>query len=125
MGSSNVNVNNVLSEMRNTVKQDPNDLTKTIPVLGRRVTVAGNTQVIDSVTPTLLDPNTTHIQWTVEVDDIFVTFDGSDPTNAASARHSVAAGNLGTLWHVELAKTARVAEQAGAPVFVISEMSKK
>lgn len=123
--SSNVNVNNVLSEMRNTVKQDPNDATKTIPVLGRRVTVAGNTQVIDSVTPTPLDDNTTHISWSLQDANIFVTFDGSNPTLLASARHKIAAGNLGTVWSRELAETARVAEQGGVPIFVITEVSKK
>ena len=109
--------------MRNTLKQDPNDLTSRIPVVGRRVTVAGNTLVIDPAVP--LHPNTTHIQWTVQVEGVFVTYDGSDPSSGASARHPIAVGNLGTIWNVELAKQARVSPQAGSPEFVISEMSKK
>ena len=123
--SSNVSVNNLLSEMTNALKQDPANVNLVIPVPGRKVAVIGNTQVIDSVTPLPLDKHTTHISWSVQVDGIFVTFDGSDPTLAASPRHAIAVGNLGTVWNRQLAESARVAPQAGAPIFVITEVTKK
>jgi len=119
--ASKVIVNNLLSEMRNTRKQDPADPNLTLQVVGRRVTVAGDAPLIVAASP--LDANTTHITWSVEGGDLYFTIDGTSAALAGSARHILSQNNLGTVWGVDFTNDVRVALKSGAPIFILSEVS--
>ena len=122
--SSKIYVNNLMSEMRNTLKKDPADPQNMIRVLGQRRAIAGNTLLIDpTVAVQVLNAATTHITWSLVDEDVYFTIDGSDPTLAGSARHIILQTNLGTIWGADMVNQVRLAPVAGAPVFIYNEIS--
>lgn len=67
-----------------------------------------------------LNPNTSHIYWTLDGADIRLTIDGSTPT--ALAGHVFKDGNSG-IWSAGWAKNAKVISTSGTGVFTISELN--
>jgi hypothetical protein len=67
-----------------------------------------------------LNPNTSHIYWTLDGADVRLTIDGSNPT--ASDGHVFKGGNSG-IWSAGWAKNAKVIAVSGTGVFTISELN--
>ena len=67
-----------------------------------------------------LNPNTSHVYWTLEGADVRLTIDGSAPT--VSAGHIFKDGNSG-IWSAGWAKNAKVIAVSGTGVFTISELN--
>jgi len=125
--------------MRNTIEQlDPNTPEVWTQVPGRTIIVAGDIAsgdlLIDPADPPatnfqrLLHPRTSHISWSLEGGEAYVTFDGTDPADPGTdvkSRHILIAANLGTIWGEDLVRQARLAIKSAAPVFIYSEMQTK
>ena len=136
MANHSVDVTNLITEMRNTQKKDPADLSnKTmIPVPGRTIII--NTDILNGLL--LIDPLgnpfqaalndlTTHILWSLVGGNLWFTIDGSDPgaSSGTTSRHELKATNLGTAWVRDAVEQIRFAIKDDAPVFVYSEVSKR
>jgi hypothetical protein len=67
-----------------------------------------------------LNPNTSHIYWTLAGANIRLTIDGSTPTT--SVGHVFNDGNSG-IWSAGWAKNAKVIAVSGTGVFTISELN--
>lgn len=67
-----------------------------------------------------LNPNTSHVYWSLEGADIRLTIDGSTPTTTSG--HIFKDGNSG-IWSSGWAKNAKVIAVSGTGVFTISELN--